>query len=343
METVQYNKYQDAWNTEEIIEPTKEIMVYGLTVNSKFATYETWDKHQMFMFKHDATEQTSEQIDYRYIGDDPYNYVFFNCDNINNQSSSTCEVWRIIGVFDVERKIEDNDNPGQNITVKEQRMKLVRGNVLASDMKWNTNFENDWTTSTLKTFLNDSYLNRTGSASSNGLKASARGMIEEAKYYLGSLSLHPTKWIFGTTEKIYGEERGNVVCGACHGDNTKLTWQGNVGLMYPSDEYMVYAGGVNDTCYTDPTTCHEINAQTGWIFNSNIKQGESSKDYIWLLSPRGDNNSARELFVSSDGYLFDYRSVNDGVYGVRPVVYLSADVKIIDGDGSSGNPYKLKK
>ena len=56
IETVQYNKYQEAWNTNVSIAPTKEIIVYGLHVNPKSETYETGDKHQMFAFKHDATD-----------------------------------------------------------------------------------------------------------------------------------------------------------------------------------------------------------------------------------------------------------------------------------------------
>lgn len=35
----------------------------------------------------------------RYIGKDPNNYVYFNCSDYSNQSDSTCEKWRIIGVF----------------------------------------------------------------------------------------------------------------------------------------------------------------------------------------------------------------------------------------------------
>ena len=35
----------------------------------------------------------------RYIGRDPNNYVYFNCDDYDSPSSSTCELWRIIGIF----------------------------------------------------------------------------------------------------------------------------------------------------------------------------------------------------------------------------------------------------
>ena len=41
----------------------------------------------------------------RYYGANPNNYIYFNCSDYNNQTSSTCETWRIIGVFDGSVKI----------------------------------------------------------------------------------------------------------------------------------------------------------------------------------------------------------------------------------------------
>ena len=269
VETVQYNKYQEVWNTNVNILPTKEIVVFGLHVNPKSATYQTGDKHQMFAFKHAATAQTPAQTDYRYIGNNPYNYVYFNCNSLDNQNTSTCEVWRIIGVFDVEREIDDEENPGQKITITETRMKLVRGSLIKND-----SLGNDWTTATLKTFLNENYYNRKGEVASYGLKASTRGIIEEAKYYLGALRYNSINDPFGSTERIYEQERGSKLCSSCGGDNDKLKWQGNVGLMYPSDMYMTYANGVNSTCYNNPHKCYKSTglATKGWIFNTNILQ-----------------------------------------------------------------------
>ena len=45
----------------------------------------------MWAFTHEATEQLKATTDYRYIGANPNNYVKFND-----------ELWRIIGVFDVD-------------------------------------------------------------------------------------------------------------------------------------------------------------------------------------------------------------------------------------------------
>ena len=35
----------------------------------------------------------------RYIGANPNNYVYFNCSDYSNPTADTCELWRIIGVF----------------------------------------------------------------------------------------------------------------------------------------------------------------------------------------------------------------------------------------------------
>ena len=162
-------------------------------------------------------------------------------------------------------------------------------------------------------------------------------MIGEAVYYLGSVSYNSG---YGTTEKIYGEERGTTVCGACNSDTTKLTWTGIVGLMYPSDEYMVYGNGVNATCYTNPSGCSGTNAQTGWVFNSNILEGQSSPSDIWLLSSNAGNSNSVLYANSVGGNLYGDFSLHS--YGVRPVVYLKSNIKIADGTGEVGNPYVLE-
>ena len=45
----------------------------------------------------------------RYYGASPNNYIYFNCSDYSNQSASTCETWRIIGVFDGKLKLIRNE------------------------------------------------------------------------------------------------------------------------------------------------------------------------------------------------------------------------------------------
>ena len=330
IETVQYNKYNEAWNLNgavAIAEERPEPPVPGSEYLANNATnpagteYNADTKGNMFTFSHTVNGNTVNET--RYIGDAPKNYVKFNCDN----DGTNCETWRILGVFDVD------DGTG-NV---EQRMKLVRGSDFTTTMVFNSSNNNDWTVSPLNTFLNGDYYNRTGDAATYGLKASAKSMIGDAVYYLGAVSYNSG---FGTTEKIYGEERGTTVCGACNSDTTKLTWTGKVGLMYPSDEYMVYGNGVNSACYDNPNGCSGTNAQAGWVCKSNILEGQSSPSYTWLLS--SDAGYSGDVLSASGGGTLHYGN-SFSSHGVRPVVYLKSNIKIAGGTGEVGSPYTLEE
>ena len=333
IETVQYNKYVSAWNTGSSVTiaterplPASQYLANNAT-NPAGTEYNTDTKGNMFTFSHTVNGNTVNET--RYIGDEPKNYVKFNCDD----DGTNCETWRILGVFDVD------DGTG-NV---EQRMKLVRGSAFATPMYWNTasngNGYNDWTAdnATLKLFLNGDYYNRTGGAATYGLKASAKSMIGDAVYNLGAFEWNSSL----TTEQLYTNERGTTACGACNSDSTKTTWTGKVALMYPSDNYMVYGNGVNATCYDNPDGCYGTeDATTGWVYNSNIREGQSNPDYTWLLSTYSGNTNLA-FTVNSTGSL-SYYLVSYTSRGVRPVVYLKSNIKIADGTGEAGSPYVLE-
>ena len=332
VETVQYNKYNEAWNLNNTvtIASMKPMNASQLALKSNpvsVTNYTDGNVHEMYTFNHEATEQTPALTDYRYIGNDPYNYVYFNCDSLDNQNSDTCEVWRIIGVFDVERT-DPNDNTK---TITERRMKLVRGNALSETMAWNTFDSSDWTTSTLNDFLNNDYYNSTNNLS-YGLKNNMHYLIDNAKYYLGG---HDNSDNFGSAEEIYKWERGNQLCESCENDSTKLSWIGKIALMYPSDQFMVYSNGIDNQCYLNPNPC--ALASKGWIHKSNVQESQINPTSTWLLSPSSDNIYIS--FYANGALRYDYAvSVP---YAVRPVLYLSSNVKITDGTGEQNNPYKL--
>ena len=117
--------------------------------------------------------------------------------------------------------------------------------------------------------------------------------------------------------------------------------------MYLSDGYLVYANGVDAACYNNLADCYRnINSgkygmpTTGWIYNSNILQGQSEIYENWLLSPHSDI-LVRAFSMRTFGNI-DHNGEYCGYgKGVRPVLYLSSNVKITDGTGEQNNPYKL--
>ena len=253
------------------------------------ANYTDGNTGEMYTFEHPATTQTGALTDYRYIGANPNNYVTFNN-----------ELWRIIGVFTVE---DGNGNT-------EQRIKIVRNEKLSSDMSWDSNYGNEWSTASLNTYLNGDYY--------NGLDDTSKSMVADTKYYLGGSSAYDNL----KGEDYYNFERGT-------------TWNGKIALMYPSDYSYTYALGVDNTCYTDGYDCGGSSGKTnGWIYNTNSNSNQ------WLLSPLSDR-SYSAFYLSGSGCVS--RSYNvPGSLGVRPSLYLVSSIKIASGEGTEQSPYRLK-
>ena len=256
----------------------------------------------------------------RYIGADPNNYVYFNCDDYNNPSSSTCELWRIIGVF-------NENSHGIN---GEKLIKIIRSNSLGN-IAWDSADTNNWSTASLQTTLNEDYLNGSGSYASTGIKNdTTRNMIANVTWKLGgSSTLNDV-----TASMFYERERGTTVY-----SGRPTTWQGKIALMYPSDYGYATSGGSTtnrEAClakelYNWDSSSYSDCKNNDWIFNN---------DYQWTLTPIS-SISNRVFFVSNPGFV-SYGGYASYSYGVRPSVYLTSNVGISGGDGTMNNPYILK-
>ena len=293
-------------------------------------------------YKYDDTHKLMEDTagNIRYYGASPNNYIYFNCSDYNNQTSSTCETWRIIGVFD-------------------GKVKIMRGSQIGtypwdtSDSSTNSGYGvNEWSQADLMKLLNSGYEsesvggslywnaksgtcfsgnnNRTTSCNftSTGLKnAETRNMIAETTYYTRG---HNTSSIF--VDAMYDKERvsGTVKTGVT--PTRTLTWTGKIALAYPSD--YGYAADLSFCqkqldSYSD-ATCKANNWMKNIIAASN--QG-------WLLTPYSASASAA-WSVYSSGYVTGGYSANN-VHGVVPVLSLTSELDIGPGTGESSSPYQL--
>ena len=179
----------------------------------------------------------------RYYGANPNNYIYFNCSDYNNQSSSTCETWRIIGIVD-------------------GKMKIIRGSQIGT-YSWDTSSSNinygygvnEWSESDLMKLLNSGYDSESVGGSlywnaksgtcyngqnnaktscnftSTGLKNdTTRNLIAETTYYTRG---HDSSSIY--VDAMYDKERvsGTVITGVT--PTRKLTWTGKVAIPYLSD------------------------------------------------------------------------------------------------------------
>ena len=271
--------------------------------NSESVTnYADGNGSEMYTFSHPSTEQTGSLTDYRYIGSTPNNYVRFNN-----------ELWRIIGVFNV-------DNGKGEL---KRRLKIVRDTSLADPMVYGD--VNNWPLASLNQFLNNDYYNK--------ILSSNKQMIADTKYYLGGRKREGDLNNYGTTEDMYSWERGSDVYQEI--SQKSLNWVGKIALMYPSDYGYTFSLGVDDICYNDPSECWQqsgANPASGWLYE------DSLTIHKHLLSPNSQWEQA-VFVIRTDGNIGSITGINER--NIQPTLYLNEKVYINDGTGEKNNPYKL--
>ena len=318
-----------------------------VTATNNSITYNTAPSVSLMNDRLGGTTTDLDGGNIRYYGANPNNYIYFNCSDYSNQTSSTCETWRIIGVFDGKLKLIKSESIGA----------YSWDNKDTSTGAENDTGKNDWTTARLMKLLNpsnyykvDSNDNNLGQSlyynsasgkcysgqnnatvdcdfTSTGIKnAETRNMIAETTYNLGGWNSNSVY-----SNQIYEYERGTTVY-----SGRPTTWKGKIALAYPSD--YGYAADLNQckdkTLYDyDNRTCTSNNWMKAIITNNGSNTG-------WLLTPNS-GNSYYAWYVDSVGYVSNY-SIAYSAFGAVPVLSLSSELGIESGgDGSSSKPYKL--
>ncbi len=271
----------------------------------------------------------------RYYGASPNNYIYFNCSDYRKQTSSTCETWRIVGIFDGKVKIMRNEG-----------LDALAWNSNASDVNSGKG-TNEWSESKLMKLLNNGYESENAGGSlywnaqsgtcydnggnstkacdftSTGLKNdTTRSMVAETTYYTRG---HNSSSIY--VGEMYDKERAS---GTVYSGHT-TTWTGKVAIPYPSD--YGYA--------SDLSLCQvKLN---NYGYNSNCTNTNWMKpimsDYYWFITPNPDSE-IKVWIVNFDGivendYYVSYQ------FWTSPVLSLNSEQGFLKGTGTNSNPYQL--
>lgn len=265
----------------------------------------------------------------RYYGANPSNYLYFNCSDYNNQTSSTCELWRIIGVFGNRVKIIRNDSIGEYVY---------------DDY---SDSINDWSRSEAMKLLNDGYEDENFGGSlyynaasgscyvgrnaevaacdftSTGLKNDqTRSLIDQVTWSLGGIDLTNIE-IY--SDQAYQYERGDIVY---PNSGNPTTWSGQIAFIYPSD--YGYAADFS-SCSQNLRNYSDSSCR----YNNWLNNGADQ----WLLTP----NTTSSIFVNRVFYTgVVMRATSYDTYNIRPTLYLKSSSTVISGTGTSSDPYRLK-
>lgn len=253
---------------------------------TNFAQYliNNYDEDGLNLVYHDGTilnDSKSFAVDakdysYRYSGANPNNYVCLK-DTCNNN-----DLFRVIGVID-------------------GKVKLIKHTPLLS-IHWHTTDKNDYASSWIKGYLNETYLSY---LEDNNISK----LIETTTWHTAGFS---SNMINKNVYEIYDMELGINMNNAIY-DESKIA------LPYVSD--YAYATQSNNFAGT-------ISNANNWMFEGNL----------WTIS-RSTDGANQVFYIENDGTLKS--ATSSQTKNVKPVFFLKTKVIRKGGTGTITDPYKV--
>ena len=228
---------------------------------------------------------------YRYAGasDSVNNYI---CLGSNEATCPDANLFRIIGVFGAQTKVI--------------RAKSV------GNKQWHTSADNTWSSSSLNTYLNGTYLTSLGTLTDK---------IATTTWKVGGGS-----WAnIGTSvpKTAYQYEVGSSA--------STTTYDAKIGLMYVTDYYY----SASPSAWTlmgynsDATKDYRAAKTTNWLYLGS---------YEWTISRDSDTTNFAFSVVSTGNV--DYYYVSDS-FAVRPSFNLLSSTTYVSGSGSMSDPVRV--
>lgn len=256
----------------------------------------------------------------RYYGANPNNYVYFNCDDYSNQSSSTCEVWRIIGVF-------NNGNLTHQIKIIRNESIGTYQIVEAGNEGISTFFE-----SNLSYLLNNETVSGEATYWSRTLGTCNLNANYKCDFSKSGLKNDETRNLIYSTvgyefSLLYGDRYPNEVY-ENEVANTGIN-DFNISLMYESD--YGFAADLRNCSIPLITSSNRICGSNDWLF-----LGENE----WILGATIQTDGTfKENIVHNAGAITQLDISSEA--NVRPTLYLKTEQTIKSGTGTLADPYQL--
>ena len=294
---------------------------------SRYSNIDSCSKSEELSNAKDIWNSPLEDDGYRYVGTNPDNHICFGTADKNECINDTDKyMYRIIGIFE--------DSEGK------QHLKLIKKEALNTKYAWHSDntVDIDWNSSDLYNGINGSYF-LTNATYSYMQDTNWTNKIEEWNYTatntLTSENSGPNYYNNITVKSIYLHEMNRDGKTNTSGDWKTISTK--IGLMYVSD-YLLSLGSsvLSYTSYTNRTIL-----KTGWMHLSNNDSGApSTSEMTMTRNGAYSDGNYRAWYVDSEGLVGRIGVHN--THSVRPVFYLTTDIKLDSGNGTSDNPYIIK-
>lgn len=246
--------------------------------------------------------------DYIFYGDNPNNFIYYNCKN--NNDTSTCELWRIVGLFYNKEKNKYN-------------VKIIKNDSIGKYQFDNQELNNSksltsiWKDSALSKYLNEEYkfINNYDM------------YIDEVKQELEEINSLETPI---TNMKVVNQ----II-------NSKVNLINLSDYLYTSSCQEDIINNYNEQCLKS-NWLNNIELEKTWTISfkeTKEVNKDTDDENIETESNNELNNNMKYLYSLGDS--INEVSINDYLE-VRPVLFLKPRILLIDGDGTLENPYIIK-
>ena len=252
---------------------------------------------------------------YRYQGNNPDNYVWFND-----------EMWRIIGYVPVCMT--------SGCSSTENRVKIIRKESIGGLVyKVNETSDSTWMDSTMQKLLNTCYLGKKSDTDTTcasycySYYDSTYKAVAKCDY--SSIGINESDYYGNMIESVYwnvGEPSSGSYVNADNQYTKEIasytSSTSKIGLMYASDWGYAIEGFTG------------VLGKSGSPYNYMNKNWLFTNGFEWTMS-------AYSLSYPHDVNYYGYLNHNYSYYGyaARPVLYLKSNVYVVSGSGSEADPY----
>lgn len=188
-------------------------------------------------------------------------------------------------------------------------IKIIRNKTLADGMTWDSLRSLDWNNASLNTYLNDTYINT----------LSDKDKIATSSWDIGEIT----------------EDNNNLANQI--NDEKRKKWNGDIALITVS-EY-IRTNSNSSSCGTlrlnndNYDTCKN----TTWLY-----LGTNILEPWWTITPSDYELNPYVFLINSYNGLISRTHPDYYDYQVLPTLYLKSDIKIINGNGSQSNPFRIE-
>ena len=279
--SVNINKTDKCYVYFDIYQPTQP------TLAEYIKSQYTGTQGENSLYYHNSTlTNGASDNSYRYAGasDSVNNYICLGSDE------ATCpeaNLFRIIGVFG-------------------DKIKVIRAKSVG-DKAWHssTSADNTWSSSSLNTYLNGTYLTSLGTLADK---------IATTTWKVGGGS---STYLYDVPTTAYQYEVGSSA--------STTTYEAKIGLMYASD----YGFAASSSAWTTQLSSYSSNTSKNWLYLGS---------YEWTIS-RNSDYAGYAFTVNSAGRV-SYTTVSRS-FAVRPSFNLLSSIKYVSGSGSMSDPVRV--